>query len=70
MDWAEEFYRKQGAWSEAYSGAVQAHNVRKASLIGTLAGERRRVLELGAGGGQTAAAAADMGLNKEYLTMA
>ena len=61
MDWVEEFYRKQGAWSDAYSGGVQAHNVRKASLIGELAGEGLRILELGAGGGQNAAAAADLG---------
>ena len=62
MNWVREFYEKQNAWSGCYEGDPGAEHYRKAALISDLAGAGSlRVLELGAGGGQVAAAAADLG---------
>jgi SAM-dependent methyltransferase len=62
MDWVEQFYRLQNAWSGVYSGDVTAVHMQRVTAIVRLGGAgRKRVLELGAGGGQCAAAAADLG---------
>lgn len=59
MDWIPEFYDRQDEWTGIYTGPVREHHRAKVALLG----ERRRlrVLELGAGGGQHAAATADLG---------
>lgn len=62
MEWVREFYEKQNAWSGVYEEEISQTNREKAALIETFAGTGpKRVLELGAGGGQGAAAAADLG---------
>ncbi len=62
MDWAQDFYSKQGAWTGVYAGAPSEHNHSKVAAIGRLVGAGSlRILELGAGGGQNAAATASLG---------
>jgi len=62
MDWIEAFYRQQGEWGEIYTGEVEDQDRERAATIERLAGQgAKRILELGAGGGQSAAAAADRG---------
>ncbi|MFK7800644.1 MAG: class I SAM-dependent methyltransferase [Anaerolineae bacterium] len=62
MEWVEAFYGKQYEWGGLFEGGVLEHNHAQAALIEQLAGSGiKRVLELGAGGGQTAAAVAAMG---------
>jgi len=62
MDWVREFYQRQGALSDAYRGGVADHHRLKASQIASLAGTGpKKILELGAGGGQNAAATAELG---------
>ncbi len=62
MDWALEFYTKQNAWSGVYASTVTDEHRRKAAWIEELVGPgQKRILELGAGGGQVAAAMAAMG---------
>jgi hypothetical protein len=63
MDWVHEFYAQQGALTGVYGGPVEDHHRAKVGIIERLTGSRpRRVLELGAGGGQCAAAADDVDL--------
>ena len=62
MDWVEEFYTRQSEWSSVYSGNVSEGDRTRVAAIERLAGPGpKRVLELGAGGGQSAAATADLG---------
>ncbi|MCB0184195.1 MAG: class I SAM-dependent methyltransferase [Caldilineaceae bacterium] len=62
MQWALEFYEKQNLWSGVYEEEVAASHREKVLLIEELAGPgTKRILELGAGGGQNAAACADVG---------
>ena len=62
MDWALEFYTKQNQWSGVYEEAINEGHRLKASWIEELTGPgKKRILELGAGGGQVAAAMADLG---------
>lgn len=62
MDWALEFYDKQNQWSGCYLDEVSDAHREKAALIAELAGPGvKRILELGAGGGQMAIAAAELG---------
>ena len=62
MEWVETFYRRQDEWSGIYSGKMTDEHRRKVAAIAQFAGPgSKRVLELGAGGGQCAAAAAEMG---------
>jgi len=62
MEWAEEFYSKQEAWSGIYTSDVSDYHRGKASLLQSLAGDSpKTVLELGAGGGQAAFATAELG---------
>ncbi|CAA9582919.1 MAG: N-methyl-transferase-related protein, partial [uncultured Thermomicrobiales bacterium] len=63
MEWVERFYARQHEWLGVYylGGVVEQHRD-QAARIARLAGPGpKRVLELGAGGGQGAAAAADLG---------
>ena len=62
MDWALEFYTKQNQWSGVYEEAINEGHRLKASWVAELTGPgQKRILELGAGGGQVAAAMADEG---------
>lgn len=62
MEWAEQFYTRQGEWTGVYAGDVTERDRERVTAIERLAGPGvKRLLELGAGGGQSAAAAADLG---------
>ena len=62
MEWVEEFYTKQEAWSGIYTSDVSDYHRGKALLLQSLAGDPpKAVLELGAGGGQAALATAELG---------
>ena len=62
MDWALEFYTKQNQWSGVYEEAINEGHRLKASWVAELTGPgQKRILELGAGGGQVAAAMAELG---------
>lgn len=62
MDWALEFYTKQNQWSGVYEEAIHEGHRLKAGWIEELVGPgKKRILELGAVGGQVAAAMADLG---------
>ncbi len=62
MDWALEFYTKQNQWSGVYEESIHEGHRLKAAWIEELTGAgRKRILELGAGGGQVAAAMAELG---------
>ena len=62
MDWALEFYTKQNDWSGVYEEPINEGHRLKASWIAELTGpDKKRILELGAGGGQVAAAMAELG---------
>jgi SAM-dependent methyltransferase len=63
MDWVEAFYTTQFTWlADYYFGPVQDQHRQQAEAVARLAQPPPgRVLELGAGGGQTAAAMADLG---------
>jgi SAM-dependent methyltransferase len=61
-DWdPRRFYERQDELSGVYSGAITERHRAKASLVEAYCGATRRVLELGAGGGQTAVATAELG---------
>src|SRR3712207_4816546 len=62
MEWVEAFYAKQFTWLAGdYLGEVQDHHRARAATVVRLTGPPPgRVLELGAGGGQDAAATADL----------
>lgn len=62
MDWALQFYTKQNQWSGVYEESIHDGHRLKASWIEELTGPgKKRILELGAGGGQVAAAMAMLG---------
>ena len=62
MDWVEEFYARQDEWAGVYSGEVTDRERERIAQLEHLAGGGvKHILELGAGGGQAAAAAAEAG---------
>lgn len=62
MDWSLEFYTKQNQWSGVYEESIHDGHRQKAGWIEEMHGPgRKRILELGAGGGQVAAAMAALG---------
>ncbi len=63
MGWVADFYAKQDAWSGVYTGSLADGDPQdRVRAIERLAGPGpHHILELGAGGGQTAAALADAG---------
>ncbi len=62
MEWIKEFYTRQEQLSGVFSEPIHESDRERALILVNLAGPApRRVLELGAGGGQTAAATADLG---------
>ncbi|HRW08559.1 MAG TPA: class I SAM-dependent methyltransferase [Caldilineaceae bacterium] len=62
MNWVYEFYDKQNQWAGVYEEAISEGHRTTAAWIEIFAGPgSKRVLELGAGGGQGAAATAELG---------
>ena len=62
MEWVEAFYSKQYEWGHFFDAGIGEHHHEKARLIEQLAGDGiKHILELGAGGGENAATAADLG---------
>lgn len=62
MDWVYKFYLNQNKWTGLYRGGVEDNHRENAELVRKFAREKQReVLELGAGGGQNAAALAELG---------
>lgn len=62
MDWVEAFYTKQDELSGCYTGSPGPGDYERAqALTAALGGRVGRVLELGAGGGQSALATAQAG---------
>ncbi|RME10349.1 MAG: class I SAM-dependent methyltransferase [Ardenticatenia bacterium] len=60
--WARRFYAKQAEWSGVYWGDVEVRHRRKAKRVrGVIGTPPKRVLELGAGGGQDAIALSEEG---------
>jgi SAM-dependent methyltransferase len=60
--WVRDFYAKQDEWAGVSRDPVTDMHRKNADIVHRLAGGRiGRVLELGAGGGQNAAALADLG---------
>jgi len=60
--WVRDFYAKQDEWADVPRDPITGRHRRNADLVYRLTGGRiGRVLELGAGGGQNAAALADLG---------
>jgi len=62
-DWVAEFYKKQNDWLGVYLGPVTEEDHRRAQRLQDLAelNGKKKVLELGGGGGQTALAIAQLG---------
>ena len=60
MDWIEPFYTKRSEWMGP-TGIFDHHRARAASLEHYSGAGKKRILELGAGAGGTAAAMADLG---------
>ena len=62
MDWVKEFYATQNEWFGVYLGDISPSHHMRASLVQQMTGtETKKILELGAGGGQTAIALGQLG---------
>ncbi|CAA6828705.1 MAG: Spermidine synthase [uncultured Aureispira sp.] len=62
MDWVKTFYDAQNEWFAVYLGAVEDSHYERAALMNEMtSAATKRILELGAGGGQTAIALAELG---------
>jgi SAM-dependent methyltransferase len=62
MDWVETFYGAQNEWFGVYLGAVEESHQERAALMDQMTNNApKQILELGAGGGQTAIALAERG---------
>jgi SAM-dependent methyltransferase len=62
MDWVLPFYTQQDDWAKVYSREVTDDDREKIQALARMAGQGPlRILELGAGGGQNAVAAAELG---------
>lgn len=62
MDWVREFYEKQDQWDGAYRREIgPEHHEQALRVDQALDGRKGRVLDLGCGGGQSAAALAALG---------
>ncbi|MGD9676252.1 MAG: cyclopropane-fatty-acyl-phospholipid synthase family protein [Candidatus Bipolaricaulia bacterium] len=62
MEWIRQFYEKQDEWIGCCQGEIEGVDRERAACVHRLlAAEPGRVLELGCGGGQTAAAIAELG---------
>lgn len=59
MDWVQSFYSAQNEWMGVYLTPIEERDHERVALLHRLVGEApKRILELGAGGGQTAVALA------------
>ena len=64
MNWVKEFYTCQNDWFGVYLGEIEDSHKERADLINEMNGkDSKRILELGAGGGQTALSLAKLGHN-------
>jgi len=62
MDWINEFYFNQQKWSTSYTSEITNKDKQKVKLLSEYIGKPpKKILELGAGGGQFAVAAANSG---------
>lgn len=62
MEWVEEFYGRQNEWFGIYLGDIEERDTERADLTERLLGTTKKsILELGAGGGQTAVCLAQRG---------
>jgi protein-L-isoaspartate O-methyltransferase len=61
MDWITDFYLMQQQLGDVYSGPVLEYHRKDAASVVALLNAGKKVLELGAGGGQRAAALAELG---------
>ncbi len=62
MDWVKKFYSTQNNWFDIYLGDIEDSHYLRADLVNNLTNqEEKKILELGAGGGQTAIALAELG---------
>jgi len=62
MEWVKEFYQLQGEWGGSYKGAPHSwHHYYSEKLQNYIGAAPRRILELGAGGGQLSVAFAERG---------
>ena len=62
MDWVREFYSCQNEWFGVYLGEVEESHQERAQLVNEMSDKHPKViLELGAGGGQTSVALAQLG---------
>ncbi|WP_052597720.1 bifunctional 2-polyprenyl-6-hydroxyphenol methylase/3-demethylubiquinol 3-O-methyltransferase UbiG [Aureispira sp. CCB-QB1] len=62
MDWVKTFYEAQNEWFGVYLGPVEESHRERALLLNKMTdSSAKKVLELGAGGGQTAIALAELG---------
>ena len=62
MDWVREFYEKQDQWDGAYRREIGPEHQEQALRVDqALKGRKGRVLDLGCGGGQSAASIAALG---------
>lgn len=62
MDWVKEFYAAQNNWFGVYLVDIEEHHRERATLIHSMTSDvPKQILELGAGGGQTAIALAELG---------
>jgi SAM-dependent methyltransferase len=71
MDWVKTFYSKQNEWFGIYLGKIEESHHKRAWLVqefGQL-NAAVNILELGAGGGQTAAAIANLGHNVTMIEL-
>lgn len=62
MDWVKTFYDAQNEWFGVYLGDVEENHRERAVLMNKMTSSTaKQILELGAGGGQTAIALAELG---------
>jgi SAM-dependent methyltransferase len=62
MDWVKTFYSAQNEWFGVYLGEVEESHRKRAVLMNQMTNvAAKHILELGAGGGQTAIALAELG---------
>ena len=68
MDWVKTFYQKQNEWLPVYTGEITAfHRKNARKVLEHAGGSAKTLLELGSGGGQNAAAAAEAGFQVTAL---